>query len=202
MHLHFNLAKLALPSRNPVSLSCRRACSVATVRSHIDCHFKAGRPYVAVMTADCPCAGSLVNEYAYTSLGVRTSPNKMCAYIQASYRSCPSLFQKQARFSTTSKTARIEKLPCRGVESQYGCRSSGGALLNGIAHCWMWHERADSPFLQELKIKTTSTKPIDGQKTGTSGLRKKTNVFTSENYLANWYNTLEFGDLHTGVRTP
>ena len=30
------------------------------------------------------------------------------------------------------------------------------------------------------------TKPIEGQKTGTSGLRKKTKVFMSEHYLANW----------------
>lgn len=43
---------------------------------------------------------------------------------------------------------------------------------------------------EDLKIKTTSTKPIDGQKTGTSGLRKKTNVFTGENYLANWIQSL------------
>lgn len=126
------------------------------------------------------------------------SPNEMCACIQASYCSRASLFQKQARFSTTSKTARIEKVPCRGVESQYGCCSSGGALLCALHCCWVGHEWANS-VLQELKIKTTSTKPIDGQKTGTSGLRKKTNVFTGENYLANWYKTLELGDLHTGV---
>lgn len=34
------------------------------------------------------------------------------------------------------------------------------------------------------------TKPIEGQKTGTSGLRKKTKVFMSENYLANWVQSL------------
>ena len=34
------------------------------------------------------------------------------------------------------------------------------------------------------------TKPVDGQKTGTSGLRKKTKEFMSENYLANWVQSL------------
>jgi len=34
------------------------------------------------------------------------------------------------------------------------------------------------------------TGPIEGQKTGTSGLRKKTKVFASENYLANWVQSL------------
>ena len=40
--------------------------------------------------------------------------------------------------------------------------------------------------LQDLQVKTVPTKPIEGQKTGTSGLRKKTKVFMSEHYLANW----------------
>ena len=35
-------------------------------------------------------------------------------------------------------------------------------------------------------MNSVATKPIEGQKTGTSGLRKKTKVFMSENYLANW----------------
>ncbi|PIN11325.1 Phosphoglucomutase [Handroanthus impetiginosus] len=42
----------------------------------------------------------------------------------------------------------------------------------------------------ELKIKTVPTKPIEGQKTGTSGLRKKVKVFMQENYLANWIQAL------------
>ena len=40
--------------------------------------------------------------------------------------------------------------------------------------------------LQGIEVQTISTKPIDGQKTGTSGLRKKTNIFMGEHYLANW----------------
>jgi phosphoglucomutase len=42
----------------------------------------------------------------------------------------------------------------------------------------------------QVPVKEVSTKPIDGQKTGTSGLRKKTKVFMSDNYLANWVQSL------------
>lgn len=42
----------------------------------------------------------------------------------------------------------------------------------------------------QVGIKEVSTKPIEGQKTGTSGLRKKTKLFASENYLANWVQSL------------
>ena len=40
--------------------------------------------------------------------------------------------------------------------------------------------------LQGIQVKTIPTKPIEGQKTGTSGLRKKTKIFMGDNYLANW----------------
>ncbi|XWS50628.1 hypothetical protein CRYUN_Cryun12cG0102400 [Craigia yunnanensis] len=40
------------------------------------------------------------------------------------------------------------------------------------------------------KINSVPTKPIEGQTTGTSGLRKKVKVFMQENYLSNWIQAL------------
>lgn len=55
----------------------------------------------------------------------------------------------------------------------------------------------------ELKIKSIPTKPYEGQKTGTSGLRKKVKVFQQENYLANWiqalFNSLPPEDFENGL---
>ena len=42
----------------------------------------------------------------------------------------------------------------------------------------------------QYKIVSKPTSPIEGQKTGTSGLRKKTKVFSGDNYLANWVQSL------------
>lgn len=54
-----------------------------------------------------------------------------------------------------------------------------------------------------IKISLVPTKPIEGQKTGTSGLRKKVKVFKQENYLANWiqalFNSLPPEDYKNGV---
>ncbi|MCD7466678.1 hypothetical protein HAX54_003604 [Datura stramonium] len=56
---------------------------------------------------------------------------------------------------------------------------------------------------QGLKINSVPTKPIEGQKTGTSGLRKKVKVFMQENYLANWiqalFNSLPLEDYKNGL---
>ena len=41
-----------------------------------------------------------------------------------------------------------------------------------------------------MKVDTVSTSPISGQKTGTSGLRKRVKVFQEENYLNNWLQSL------------
>ncbi|KAJ8438038.1 hypothetical protein Cgig2_030019 [Carnegiea gigantea] len=43
---------------------------------------------------------------------------------------------------------------------------------------------------ESFRITSVPTKPYDGQKTGTSGLRKKVKVFMQENYLANWIQAL------------
>lgn len=43
---------------------------------------------------------------------------------------------------------------------------------------------------QAAQVKAVPTKPYEGQKTGTSGLRKKTKEFMQENYLANWVQSL------------
>lgn len=42
----------------------------------------------------------------------------------------------------------------------------------------------------QVPVKDVPTKPIEGQKTGTSGLRKKTKEFMSDNYLGNWVQSL------------
>ncbi|XAR66188.1 Phosphoglucomutase (alpha-D-glucose-1,6-bisphosphate-dependent) [Bertholletia excelsa] len=56
---------------------------------------------------------------------------------------------------------------------------------------------------QGIKIKSDPSKPIDGQKTGTSGLRKKVKVFMQENYLGNWiqalFNSLPPEDFKNGL---
>ena len=45
-----------------------------------------------------------------------------------------------------------------------------------------------------MTVREVPTTPIEGQKTGTSGLRKKAAVFSEGNYLANWVQAL-FGAL-------
>ncbi|GFH11134.1 uncharacterized protein HaLaN_06580, partial [Haematococcus lacustris] len=61
--------------------------------------------------------------------------------------------------------------------------------------CAPWSRSALQPLamatsVQGVTVKQVPTKPIDGQKTGTSGLRKKTKEFMSPNYLGNWVQSL------------
>ena len=56
--------------------------------------------------------------------------------------------------------------------------------------------------MQGLTVTTVPTGPIEGQKTGTSGLRKKTKTFMGENYLANWCGSLHLlSEKHTSHYT-
>ncbi|BFG23249.1 hypothetical protein CerSpe_095230 [Prunus speciosa] len=56
---------------------------------------------------------------------------------------------------------------------------------------------------QGIKINLVPAKPIEGQKTGTSGLRKKVKFFQQDNYLANWiqalFNSLPPEDYKNGL---
>ncbi len=74
------------------------------------------------------------------------------------------------------------------VHSQYAGAHPCSLLPDSAAHpshssvrVYAWRLRP-----QGFTVNSVPTKPIEGQKTGTSGLRKKTKVFMSENYLANW----------------
>lgn len=44
--------------------------------------------------------------------------------------------------------------------------------------------------MSSFEVETVATSPIEGQKTGTSGLRKKVTVFQSPHYLNNWIQSL------------
>lgn len=50
--------------------------------------------------------------------------------------------------------------------------------------------RLTTAMATSVAVKDVPTSPIEGQKTGTSGLRKKAAEFSSGNYLANWVQSL------------
>eukprot|EP00931_Biecheleriopsis_adriatica_P015743 TRINITY_DN11858_c0_g1_i1.p1 TRINITY_DN11858_c0_g1~~TRINITY_DN11858_c0_g1_i1.p1 ORF type:complete len:594 (-),score=147.84 TRINITY_DN11858_c0_g1_i1:34-1815(-) len=52
----------------------------------------------------------------------------------------------------------------------------------------------------DMAVETKTTAPIDGQKPGTSGLRKKTKVFMGENYLANYVQSVFNTLVESGVK--
>ena len=64
------------------------------------------------------------------------------------------------------------------------CQVISQENFHALSNCIV--TRPQTPLQQAVAVKSVPTKPIEGQKTGTSGLRKKTAVFTGENYLANW----------------
>ncbi|XP_038685927.1 phosphoglucomutase, chloroplastic isoform X1 [Tripterygium wilfordii] len=106
----------------------------------------------------------------------------------------PSLSASRASSSSyllSSSPAYFSKQPARIIHSVCAKASSSSSSSTAIA----------GP--EGIKINSVPTKPIEGQKTGTSGLRKKVKVFMQENYLANWiqslFNSLPPEDYKNGV---
>lgn len=52
------------------------------------------------------------------------------------------------------------------------------------------HSVKTKAVMEPAQVVSVPTEPIEGQKTGTSGLRKKAKIFSSGNYLANWVQSL------------
>ncbi|KAF5832542.1 hypothetical protein DUNSADRAFT_11536 [Dunaliella salina] len=63
-------------------------------------------------------------------------------------------------------------------------------IVRGAQHLQQQQARQAPLVAMATAVKELPTQPIEGQKTGTSGLRKKTNVFMGPNYLANWVQSL------------
>jgi len=58
---------------------------------------------------------------------------------------------------------------------------------------------SEKPLKGDLTVSTEATQPIEGQKPGTSGLRKKTKVFMGKNYLENFVQSTFNALKQTGV---
>ncbi|KAL5746194.1 hypothetical protein ACOSP7_027340 [Xanthoceras sorbifolium] len=108
----------------------------------------------------------------------------------SSFRNKPSLSNSNATLSLLSYSP---KLPVFRTSHSISIRASSSSS-------------SSSTTLAEpggIKINSVPTKPIEGQKTGTSGLRKKVKVFMQENYLANWiqalFNSLPPEDYKNGL---
>ncbi|KAG9457044.1 hypothetical protein H6P81_001552 [Aristolochia fimbriata] len=104
-----------------------------------------------------------------------------------------STFRFAPRGARPSSHSRSSFLSCKCSRRLYGTVKASSSSSSSTA--------VAEP--EGIKITTLPTKPVDGQKTGTSGLRKKVKVFTQENYLANWiqalFNSLPPEDFKNGL---
>ncbi|KAI3860190.1 hypothetical protein MKW92_030014 [Papaver armeniacum] len=123
------------------------------------------------------------------------------------------LFTKLS-FSSSSSTVKSSFNPLKSKSSSFSFGKSNRRTLlssssSSSSSIFVVQASSSSSSLttvvdpQGIKIDSVPTKPIEGQKTGTSGLRKKVKVFLQENYLANWiqalFNSLPPEDFKNGV---
>ena len=83
----------------------------------------------------------------------------------------------------------LAQCPSVTVRGQFSEKSSFAARTKRMAAAPK-KMRLSASAATGVEIKDVPTPPIDGQKTGTSGLRKKAAVFSEGNYLANWVQSL------------
>ena len=83
----------------------------------------------------------------------------------------------------------LAQCPSVTVRGQFSEKSSFAARTKRMAAAPK-KMRLSASAATGVEIKEVPTTPIDGKKTGTSGLRKKAAVFSEGNYLANWVQSL------------
>ncbi|OVA00169.1 Alpha-D-phosphohexomutase superfamily [Macleaya cordata] len=95
-------------------------------------------------------------------------------------------------------TSQLPKLTSSSKSKPIPLRSNNRASSSSVLV-----KASSSSSPSSTAINSVPTKPIEGQKTGTSGLRKKVKVFKQENYLANWiqalFNSLPPEDFKNGL---
>ena len=83
----------------------------------------------------------------------------------------------------------LAQCPSVTVRGQFSEKSSFAARTKRMAAAPK-KMRLSASAATGVEVKDVPTTPIEGQKTGTSGLRKKAVVFSEGNYLANWVQSL------------
>ena len=83
----------------------------------------------------------------------------------------------------------LAQCPSVTVRGQFSEKSSFAARTKRMAAAPK-KMRLSASAATGVEVKDVPTTPIEGQKTGTSGLRKKAAVFSEGNYLANWVQSL------------